>query len=167
MRDPKWLSGKYRSDDPPAQGLAVARMIGHIAYLSGEALELKFGRNPQGEELELSLAPQFSVESYLNYQGDKFVDRFDANSFLVLTRAANFFDLDSLRGSQSKHLFIAYASDTLFPPSMSRELAAMAKAEGLDSELVEINLPFGHDAFLLDGKMQGDAIAEFLQSAGE
>lgn len=163
MRDPKWRGGAYPPNDPPAQGLAVARMIGHIAYLSGEALERKFGRTLQGEGQKLSLTPQFAVESYLNHQGDKFVDRFDANSFLVLTRAANFFDLRSLRGAESEFLFIAYESDTLFPPSMSRELASMAAAEGIKSKLVELDLPFGHDAFLLDGEHQGRAISEFLQ----
>jgi homoserine O-acetyltransferase len=162
MRDPKWLGGDYSHHDPPAQGLAVARMIGHIAYLSGDALELKFGRNLQNDEINFSLKPQFAVESYLNYQGDKFVGRFDANSFLVLTRAANFFDLKSLKGADSEFLFIAYTSDTLFPPSMSEELVDMANQQGLKSELEVVNLPYGHDAFLLDDKEQGAAIERFL-----
>ena len=162
MRDPKWRGGDYPLDDPPKDGLAVARMVGHVAYLSGEALEHKFGRTYQSDELELSFGPQFAVESYLNYQGDKFVDRFDANSFLILTRAANFFDLKSLQGSTCDFLFIAFTSDTLFPISMSQELHEMAQAAGCNSRLEVIDLPFGHDAFLLDGEMQGAAIRSFL-----
>jgi homoserine O-acetyltransferase len=162
MRDPKWNGGDYQLDDPPAQGLSVARMIGHIAYLSGEAFELKFGRQPQSEQISLSFSPQFAVESYLNYQGDKFVDRFDANSFLHLTRAANFFDLQSLRGCQSDCLFIAFSSDTLFPAEMSSELHSMVQQAGCESTLKVIDLPYGHDAFLLDGEQQGAAIRAFL-----
>jgi homoserine O-acetyltransferase len=164
MRDPKWKGGDYSLDDPPAQGLSVARMIGHIAYLSGEALELKFGRNPQGADIGLTLGAEFAVESYLNYQGDKFVERFDANSLLYLTRAANFFDLQSLNGADTEFLFIAYSSDTLFPPSMSEELHKMAHEANCVSQLAVIDLPYGHDAFLLDGEQQGEAIKCFLAS---
>lgn len=162
MRDPKWNGGDYDLDDPPAQGLAVARMIGHIAYLSGDALENKFGRKPQGDVVGLTLGSEFAVESYLNYQGDKFVGRFDANSLLILTRAANFFDLQSLEGASCEFLFVAYTSDTLFPVSMSEELHAMAQAAGCASTLEVVDLPFGHDAFLLDGERQGAAIRRFL-----
>ena len=162
MRDPKWLGGDYPLDDPPKQGLSVARMIGHIAYLSGDALENKFGRQLQGEALNIGMNPQFAVESYLNYQGDKFVERFDANSLMILTRAANFFDLQSLAGSDCEFLFIAYTSDTLFPVAMSEELHAMAQNAGCSSRVEIIDLPYGHDAFLLDGEFQGTAIREFL-----
>ncbi|MDQ2986993.1 MAG: homoserine O-acetyltransferase [Armatimonadota bacterium] len=164
MRDPKWLGGDYPLNDPPSQGLALARMIGHIAYLSGQALETKFGRSVQNDKMAFTLDPTFSVESYLNYQGDKFTDRFDANSLLILTRAANFFDLQSLDGALADFLFIAFTSDTLFPVSMSRELHEMARSAGLKSRVVEIDLPFGHDAFLLDGDEQGAAIREFLHT---
>jgi homoserine O-acetyltransferase len=164
MRDPKWRGGDYSADDPPADGLAVARMIGHIAYLDGAALESKFGRRPQGESVSFSFSSQFAVESYLNYQGDRFVDRFDANSFLHLTRAANFFDLCSLEGASSDFLFLSFSSDTLFPPSNSEELHRMALAARRRSEHVEIDLPFGHDAFLLDGEQQGAAISRFLHT---
>jgi len=162
MRDPNWKGGDYDLADPPAQGLSVARMIGHIAYLSGEALELKFGRQPQGERIDLSLSPEFAVESYLNYQGDKFVERFDANSFLILTRAANFFDLQSLDGAKSDFLFIAFSSDMLFPVEMSQELHSMARQAGCGSTIKAVELPYGHDAFLLDGEEQGAAIKAFL-----
>ena len=164
MRDPKWRGGDYPADDPPADGLAVARMIGHIAYLDGAALESKFGRRPQGDSVSFSFAPEFAVESYLNHQGEKFVDRFDANSFLHLTRAANFFDLDSLERAAGDFLFLSFSSDTLFPPAMSEELHGMALAAGCRSQHVEIDLPFGHDAFLLDGEQQGSAIREFLHT---
>jgi homoserine O-acetyltransferase len=162
MRDPKWMGGDYAPTDPPVQGLSVARMIGHIAYLSGEALELKFGREPQGETIQLAFSPEFAVESYLNYQGDKFVDRFDANSLLILTRAANFFDLQSLQSAKSSFLFVAYTSDTLFPVDMSEELHNMATAAGCKSRLEVVDLPYGHDAFLLDGEKQGEAIRGML-----
>ena len=164
MRDPKWRGGDYDLDDPPVQGLSVARMIGHIAYLSGEALEVKFGREPQNEKAHLTFSPEFAVESYLNYQGDKFADRFDANSLLILTRAANFFDLQSLQGAKSNFLFVAYTSDTLFPVAMSEELHNMAIAAGCNSHLEVVALPYGHDAFLLDGESQGAAIRGVLDS---
>jgi homoserine O-acetyltransferase len=163
MRDPKWKGGDYPLNDPPAHGLSVARMIGHIAYLSGDALESKFGRAPQGDNVAVTLGPEFAVESYLNYQGDKFVDRFDANSLLLLTRSANFFDLQSLDGTTSQFLFVAYTSDTLFPVEMSEELHNMAMAAGCRSQLEIIDLPYGHDAFLLDGEQQGAAVRQFLK----
>lgn len=163
MRDPKWKGGDYPLDDPPKSGLAVARMLGHIAYLSGEALDQKFGRKLQDKtDFAYTLAPEFAIESYLNYQGDKFTERFDANSYLYLTRAANYFDLQSLHGASSDFLFIAFSSDTLYPPSMSEELHEMAIGAGQNSKVVVVDLPYGHDAFLLDGELQGRAIQEFI-----
>lgn len=163
MRDPKWRGGNYDPDNPPRDGLAVARMIGHIAYLSGEALERKFGRSLQERDaFAFTLSPEFAVESYLNYQGDKFNDRFDANSYLYLTRAANYFDIHSLSGAESDFLFISFDSDTLYPPKMSEELAQMASDAGRRGIAVTVSAPFGHDSFLLDSAGQGALIAEFL-----
>ncbi len=164
MRDPKWQGGDYPSDDPPKNGLAIARMIGHIAYLSGQALEQKFGRNPQGSSAGLSFDPEFAVESYLNYQGDKFNERFDANSYLHLTRSANFFDLQSLEGAGSEFIFISFASDTLYPPKLSEELMRMAISAGCKAEIAIIDQPYGHDSFLLDGEGQGSAIRAFIST---
>ncbi|MGI8923736.1 MAG: homoserine O-acetyltransferase MetX [Fimbriimonadales bacterium] len=162
MRDPKWRGGDYPASDPPKDGLAVARMIGHIAYLSGAALEQKFGRKPQRDAVSLSFGPEFAVESYLNYQGDKFNERFDANSYLHLTRAANFFDLRSLEGAQSEFLFVSFTSDTLYPPELAEELKRLAQAAGCKAEVAVIDQPYGHDSFLLDGEGQGSAILAFL-----
>jgi homoserine O-acetyltransferase len=162
MRDPKWRNGDYPLEDPPRNGLSVARMIGHIAYLSGEALEIKFGRRPH-DDVDFAPGPRFAVESYLNYQGDKFVDRFDANSFLTLTRAANLYDLQFLTGASCDFLFIAFTSDTLFPIEMSEELHSLATTAGCDSEIGIVDLPFGHDGFLLDGEQQGTTIGNFLK----
>ena len=163
MRDPKWRGGDYPQNDPPKDGLAVARMIGHIAYLSGEALERKFGRSLQGKsDYDYTLAPEFAVESYLNYQGDKFNERFDANTFLYYTRAANYFDLKSLAGAESDFLFLSFSSDWLYPAAMSYELKQMADSAGCASEVAVLDIPYGHDSFLLDGEQQGKVIAEFL-----
>lgn len=162
MRDPAWRGGDYE-DDGPAGGLAVARMIGHLSFLSEAAFTMKFGRRLQGkEQFDYRLGVEFEVESYLNYQGDKFTRRFDANSLLVVTRAIDYFDLRSLRGSTSEYLFVSYSTDWLYPTHQSAELHQMALAAGCQSTHTEIQLPFGHDAFLLDGEHQGEALKGFL-----
>lgn len=158
LRDPKWRNGAYDPADPPVDGLAVGRMIGHLSFLSEAAFESKFGRKRQGE------SEQFAVESYLNYQGDKFTKRFDPNSFLCLTRAIDAYALGSMEGSESECLFTSFTSDWLYPSHQSAELDAMARAASRPSRHVDIDLPYGHDAFLLDGEIQGQLVAEFLRS---
>lgn len=176
LRDPKYLVGDYSLDDPPAQGLAVSRMIAHLMFLSEAALEAKFGRRIQAktdvsersdllegvEGTESGKRPQFQVESYLNYQGDKFTKRFDANSFVLLTRAMNAFCYESLEGSTTEYLFTSFISDRLYPPSQSEDLHRLAQAAGCKSDWVNIDLPYGHDAFLLDEAGQGAAAKRFL-----
>lgn len=163
MRDPKWMGGDYPLDDPPAGGLAVARMIGHISFLSEEAFATKFGRELQGKvEFDYTLAPEFQVESYLNYQGDKFTKRFDANSLIVLTRAIDYYECRSLEGSHSKYLITSFTTDWLYPTSQSVQLEELARSAGCVAERHEIDLPFGHDAFLLDGQQQADLLRGFL-----
>lgn len=158
-RDPKWRGGDYPKEDPPKDGLSVARMMGHLSFLSDAAFEAKFGRRRQtGKE------HMFQVESYLNYQGDKFTSRFDANSLLVLTRAIDDWELTSLEPALAKFLFISYTSDWLYPSAQSRTLLAMAQAARKEAEHIEIDLPHGHDAFLLDGEIQGAALRRFLES---
>lgn len=163
MRDPKWRDGDYPADDPPTQGLAVARMVGHLSYLSEAAFEKKFGRNLQDKDAyDFSYSPEFAVESYLSYQGDKFTRRFDANSYLVVTRAIDYFDLKTLVGSNTEYLFTSFTSDWIYPTHQSAELHAMAQAAGCRSRHVEIDAPMGHDAFLLDDVGQTEAVRAFL-----
>lgn len=186
MRDLRWRGGLYPRDDQPDGGLAVARMIGHISFLSEWAFDQKFGRrlqeNPSPDSSEETssepgpsaretrrvvgddgkIGAQFQVESYLNYQGDKFTKRFDANSLLYLTKAIDLYDCRSLEGSTSEYLFVSFTSDWLYPPHQAEELHRMAQEAGCESTWENIDLPYGHDAFLLDGEKQGAALRAFL-----
>lgn len=163
LRDAKWQGGDYDPSDPPAAGLAVARMIGHLTYLSESSFDTKFGRRLQGKDrYEYTWAPEFEVESYLNYQGSKFTQRFDANSFLVLTRAIDYYSKTSLAGSKSSFLVISYTSDWLYPTGQSISLETLARSADSPVRRVEIDLPYGHDSFLLDGDVQGQLIENFL-----
>lgn len=159
LRDPAWNGGDYQNDKTPDNGLSVARMIGHLSYLSEDAFQQKFGREKQvtGEE-------QFQVESYLNYQGDKFTHRFDAGSLVVLTKAIDSYCCESLAPAQCRYLFTSFNSDWLYPSHQSRELHELAQAAGKVSDWHDISLPYGHDAFLLDGIFQGDLVSGFLAS---
>jgi homoserine O-acetyltransferase len=165
MRDPKWNGGHYDPLDPPVSGLAVARMIGHLSFLSEHSFAAKFGRDIQnGDAIQYLLEPEFQVESYLNYQGDKFTKRFDANSFIYLTKAIDWYELKSLNSASARFLFTSFASDWLYPSHQSRRLHSLATSAGLESEFHEIDLPFGHDSFLLDGEHQGQLVRRFLES---
>lgn len=166
MRDPKWRGGDYPLDDPPRDGLAGARMIGHVGYLSGEALERKFGRALQERErFAFTLDIEFAVESYLRHQATKFTERFDANAYLILTRAANYFDLTHYPQGGPPCTFIAFNSDTLYPPSASEEAASIVRTSGAKAEVVVCSCPWGHDSFLLDDGEQADAIKRALDRA--
>ncbi|HRK23083.1 MAG TPA: homoserine O-acetyltransferase [Fimbriimonadaceae bacterium] len=163
MRDPKWKNGNYEPGQEPEDGISVGRMIGHLSFLSEAAFESKFGRRLQDKErLEFMLATEFQVESYLNYQGDKFAKRFDANSLLYLTKAIDNYERDSLSGAVAEYLFTSFTSDWIYPSHQSRELHELAIAAGAKSRWVEIDLPMGHDAFLLDGVQQGELVSAFL-----
>ncbi len=165
MRDPKWRGGDYPLDDPPSDGLAVARMVGHLSFLSEAAFAQKFGRRFQGKDRpDYRLGIEFEVESYLSHQGDKFTRRFDPNSLLVLTRAIDYFDLRSLEPSESSYLFTSFTSDWIYPTAQSVRLDRMAREAGCPSRHIEIDLPYGHDAFLLDGDVQGGLVREFLEN---
>ena len=165
MRDSKWRGGDYPLDDPPSQGLAVARMLGHLTYLSEASFETKFGRGLQDkDEFEWTTGIEFQVEGYLSYQAEKFTDRFDPNSYIVLTRALDYFDRKSFNGSKSEYLFTSFTSDWLYPSHQSRELLGLAKQAGCKAEHHEIDLPFGHDAFLLDGEQQGALVSQFFSA---
>ena len=155
-------------------GLAVARMIGHITYLSDESMRHKFGRRLQDKsDFSFNFDADFQVESYLRYQGQKFVERFDANSFLYITKAADYFDIRKKYGdgsavkafskTQSKFLVISFTSDWLYPTYQSRSMVKAMKKNGLDVSFLEIEAEWGHDAFLLSNERLTKLVRGFLE----
>jgi homoserine O-acetyltransferase len=173
MGDPAWRGGRYSDDDPPNAGLAVARMIGHVTYLSARSIAEKFGRRLQsGADYSYSLGTDFSIESYLRYQGDSFTKRFDANSYLFLSRALSYFDLARSYGNgslppafaraQARFLVLSFSSDWLYPPSDSADLVSALRASSIDVEEHVIESTYGHDAFLLEEAAQTALIRPFL-----
>jgi len=161
MADPDWRNGRYLEEGvKPAKGLAVARMGAHITYLSEKALHRKFGRRLQDRDAPtFSFDADFQVESYLRYQGEAFVERFDANSYLYVTRAMDYFDLaadhggvlaNAFRGTKTRFCVASFTSDWLFPTSGSRAIVHALNAAGASVSFVEIESDKGHDAFLLD-----------------
>jgi homoserine O-acetyltransferase len=174
MADPNWNLGDYYAGAKPALGLAVARMIGHITYLSDESMRLKFGRRLQDKsDFSFNFDADFQVESYLRYQGRKFVDRFDANSFLYITKAADYFDLGKQHGegsavkalskARARFLVIAFTSDWLYPTYQAREIVKALKKNGRDVSFCEIEAEWGHDAFLIPGERLPKLIHGFLE----
>lgn len=162
MRDAAWAGGNY--DPPgPVDGLAVSRMLGHLTFLSEASFEHKFSRRFQGKDKpDYRLGVEFEVESYLKHQGNKFTTRFDANSLLYLTRAIDYYELKSLDRAKAEFLFASFTSDWIYPSHQSAELHRMALEAGCRSTHVEIDLPWGHDCFLLDGEQQGAALRRLL-----
>jgi homoserine O-acetyltransferase/O-succinyltransferase len=173
--DPDWQGGHYYGTGrAPAAGMGVARMIGHITYLSAMSLNDKFGRRLQfSDDIRYVLTqPEFEVENYLRYQADTFVKRFDANTYLYMSRALSYFDLArqygngqltrAVRTASARTLLIAFSSDWLYPPGDSEDLAAALRAEGKDVELHVIEAPYGHDCFLLEEARQTPMIQQFL-----
>jgi homoserine O-acetyltransferase len=176
MADPDWRGGRYIDFGlVPEKGLSVARMIAHITYLSETALHRKFGRNLQDRAaLTFSFDADFQVESYLRHQGMTFVDRFDANSYLYLSRAMDYFDLaadhggvlaDAFKGSKTRFCVVSFTSDWHFPTEESRVLVHALNASGASVSFVEIDTDKGHDAFLLDEPELFSAIGGFVASA--
>jgi homoserine O-acetyltransferase len=175
IADPDWQGGHYYGTGrAPNAGMGVARMVGHVTYLSGKSLGDKFGRRLQfAEDIRYTLTdPEFAIESYLRHQADTFVRRFDANTYLYTSRALTYFDLarqygngrlvEALRNVSAKTLLIAFSSDWLYPPAGSEELAAALGALGKDVELHLIEAPYGHDCFLLEEARQAPMIERFL-----
>jgi homoserine O-acetyltransferase len=173
MVDPKWNRGNYYDGPRPDLGLAVARMIGHITYLSGESMRHKFGRRLQEKsDFSFSFDADFQVESYLRYKGTEFVERFDANSFLYITKAADYYDLEKLYGEGStvqafsavraKFLVISFTSDWLYPTDQSKSIVKALKKNGLDVSFCEIEAEWGHDAFLLPSERLNTMMKGFL-----
>ena len=178
MADPDWRGGGYvRAGVRPEKGLAVARMAAHITYLSEAALQRKFGRELQRDGLSWGFDADFQVESYLRHQGASFVDRFDANSYLYITRAMDYFDLAAQHGGVLAEAFrrardvrfcaFSFTSDWLYPTSESRQVVQALNAAGARASFVEIVSDKGHDAFLLDEPVLHAALAGFLRSAGQ
>ena len=173
--DPDWQGGHYYGTGrAPTAGMGVARMVGHITYLSAESVNNKFGRRLQhGDGIRYDLTtPEFQVESYLRHQAETFVRRFDANTYLYTSRALSYFDLarqygngqlvNALRDVTAQTLLIAFSSDWLYPPAGSEELADALRATGREVELRVIDAPYGHDCFLLEEARQSPMIREFL-----
>jgi homoserine O-acetyltransferase len=178
MADPEWRGGRYFLDGAnPRRGLAVARMGAHITYLSDAALHRKFGRKFQDRENpSFSFDADFEVESYLRHQGSSFVDRFDANSYLYLTRAMDYFDLaadaggtlaNAFKGSQTRFCVISFTSDWLFPTSESRAIVHALNASSARVSFAEIVTDKGHDAFLLEEPEMFGIVRGFLDGAGK
>jgi homoserine O-acetyltransferase len=173
MADPNWQKGDYYNGERPNMGLAVARMIGHVTYLSDEAMRRKFGRKLQDKEtFSFGFDGDFQVESYLRHQGNKFVNRFDANSVLYITKAADYFDVvDRLSNSgplhcdgrhRIKYLVVSYSSDWLYPTYQAKELVQTLKRGGQDVSFCEIEADCGHDAFLIPDVRLTNLIRGFL-----
>ncbi len=173
MSDPNWRNGDYYGLEPPTRGLAVARMVGHVTYLSAQSMWDKFGRRLQErEDYSYSFAPDLAVESYLRHQGSSFVKRFDANAYLYLSRAITYYDLArshgggslerAVAGVRARFLLLAFSSDWLYPPSDSEALAAALRAQGKDVQQMTIPSSYGHDAFLLEEARQTELISAFL-----
>ncbi len=176
MADPEWAGGKYTEEGrTPRRGLAVARMAAHITYLSEEALQRKFGRNLQDRTTRtFSFDADFQVESYLRHQGSTFVDRFDPNSYLYITRSMDYFDMatqnggvlaNAFRGTKTRFCVVSFTSDWLYPTRESKEIVQALNAVAANVSFVEIESDKGHDAFLLEEPELFATMSGFLGSA--
>jgi homoserine O-acetyltransferase len=173
MADQGWQNGEYE-DGVPEQGLSIARMLAHITYLSDASMDLKFGRNLQNKEkTQKDFATSFSIESYLNYQGSRFVERFDANCYLYLTRALDYFNLadygngnlsDAFKKAEADYLIVSFSSDWLFTTKKAKEMVEGLKMAGKSVTFSEIESDYGHDSFLLEVDKLGSLIKNFLNA---
>jgi len=175
MADKNWNNGNYfNTESSPNNGLAVARMAAHITYLSKKSLEDKFGRKLQErDDLKFSFDADFQIESYLRHQGNAFVDRFDANSYLYITRAMDYFDLikqhngnlsNAFKNSKTKFFIISFTSDWLYPTSENKEIVIALNAAGANVGFIEITSDKGHDSFLLEVPDFLSSVRNFLEA---
>jgi homoserine O-acetyltransferase len=173
LADPNFAGGQYANGKGPTEGLAIARMIGHITYLSEQGMREKFGRELRhSDRYSYDFNSEFAVETYLDYQGQSFVERFDANSYLYITKAADYFDLGREHGSLKqafanttcRFLVISFASDWLFTPAQSRAIVDALVANNKDVSFCDITSPYGHDAFLLEPETLGALLSGFLDA---
>lgn len=173
MADPNWNEGNYYGKSSPERGLAVARMIGHITYMSDKSMEEKFGRKLKDKKQEFKFTADFEVEGYLRYRGDSFVKRFDANSYLYITKAMDHFDLsqDRLipkdRQIGTHFLVIAFKSDWLYPAYQSQDIVRLLKTKGANATYCEVNSTYGHDAFLLEIDEETHLVKHFLNKVSK
>jgi homoserine O-acetyltransferase len=173
MADPDWNEGNYYDSKPPARGLAIARMVGHITYMSDASMRQKFGRRLQDKDaFGFDFSVDFEVESYLRYRGSQFVSRFDANSYLYITKAMDYFDLSTGQTSlacafdraRARFLVLSFTSDWLYPTYQSLETVSALRSRGQDVAFSELSSTYGHDAFLVETKEQSEIVAGFLAS---
>ena len=172
ISDPDWDCGNYYGKTLPAHGLALARMVGHITYLSNESMHEKFGRGLQDRDrIGFDFSTDFKVESYLHHQGDTFTKRFDANSYLYITKAVDYFDLTKdgslatgLARVKASFLVISVSSDWLYPPYQSQEIVSALTANEIDVHYSEIRSNYGHDAFLLESGQINYILGRFLST---
>jgi homoserine O-acetyltransferase len=170
ISDPDWNNGDYYGKRVPTHGLALARMVGHITYLSDESMHAKFGRALQGKEhVGFDFSTEFAVESYLHHQGDTFTKRFDANSYLYITKAIDYFDLTKdgslatgLSAVKASFFILSVSSDWLYPPYQSQEIVTALTANEREVHYCEIRSNYGHDAFLLESGQLNYLITRFL-----
>lgn len=171
MADPGWCGGDYYGRSVPQSGLAIARMVGHITYLSEEQMKAKFGRRLQDREsFGYDFETEFQIESYLRYQGNSFVRRFDANSYLYITKAIDYFDLanghhslvEALERVQAEFLVVSFSSDWLYPTGESKEIVRALQANGIPTTFLEVPNAYGHDAFLLPNEQLAESVSGFL-----
>ncbi len=171
MADPNWRNGDYYGGKIPAKGLAVARMVGHITYMSDISMAEKFGRKTKSNKDPSKFSPDFEVEGYLQNRGDNFVKRFDANSYLYITKAIDYFNIlnhhvlgDIFKGLGAKVLVLAFESDWLYPVYQSQEIVRACKLAGVNATYCEIQSTYGHDAFLLEIEQETELIRHFLRT---
>jgi homoserine O-acetyltransferase len=173
MADPDWNGGDYYDGAVPARGLSVARMVGHITYMSDESMREKFGRRRKDKPTTaIDVAPEFEVESYLRYRGSQFVTRFDANSYIYITKAMDTYDVsngnatlaDAFEGVSTRFLVISFTSDWLYPSYQSQEIVRTLRRRNHDVAYCELPSNYGHDAFLVDVAEQTELIRGFLAS---
>jgi len=176
MADPDWNGGNYYGGPLPGRGLAVARMVGHITYMSDDSMREKFGRRLKGKDnFSFGFDVDFEVEGYLRYRGSQFVGRFDANSYLYITKAMDYFDLTNARGTlaaalektKARFLVISFSSDWLYPSYQSQEMVRALRSRNCDVAYVELQSNYGHDSFLVDVAEQTDLVRGFLASTFE
>ncbi len=172
MADPNWQNGNYYGGPLPVKGLSVARMVGHITYMSDDSMNEKFSRRVKDERQPFKFSPEFEVEGYLQYRGDNFIKRFDPNSYLYITKAIDWFNLSNgtqlyqrLKGIRAPFLVIAFSSDWLYPPAQAQQIAKACKLAGIDATYCEIKSNYGHDAFLVEFDEQSYLISHFLRKA--
>ena len=168
MADPAWNHGNYYGKSRPERGLAIARMIGHITFMSDKSMEEKFSRRLKDKDYSYRFQTDFEVEGYLKYKGDSFVRRFDANSYLYITKAIDYFDLSGSKLIPTgkpidvRFLVIAFQSDWLYPSYQSQEIVRQLKMRHIDATYMEIKSMYGHDAFLLESEEETMLIRNFL-----